>query len=340
MSDAEAVQKTAGEHLRAARETAGLSVEEVALKLKLSTRQVIAIEAQDWDGLPERTFTRGFFKSYARLVGVDEHLIDANFTRPASASELPPPSERIGDATLRMPAQRAGAARWVIPLALFACLCAGVAWMLWQNTPMPQASSKLPLDVAANAAKSAAEKNGATVPQLSPSLPTEIGAESQKSSLLLSNGIVPSASVSGATTPEAISANSNGIGTSAAVGTATSAAITPAVVANPNTTPSVTAPAIAPPTAGNVPAATSTITLSAGQKRVSLAVKGRSWTEVRSRGDIVLSEMLNNTSREIASSGPISFVIGNASNVTLLIDGQPYDFSTHVRNEVARFRVE
>ena len=57
---------TAGERLKQTREQQGMSIEDVAGKLKLTPRQITAIEAEDWAALPERPFTRGFMRGYAR----------------------------------------------------------------------------------------------------------------------------------------------------------------------------------------------------------------------------------------------------------------------------------
>lgn len=59
-----------GLQLRTARETKGFSVDEVASVLKLSPRQVEALEANDWSRLP-KTIIRGFVRNYARFVGLD-----------------------------------------------------------------------------------------------------------------------------------------------------------------------------------------------------------------------------------------------------------------------------
>ena len=57
--------------LRAAREAAGLSLDEVAQQLKLAPRQVRALEEDDFGVLPGRTFVRGFVRNYARLLNLD-----------------------------------------------------------------------------------------------------------------------------------------------------------------------------------------------------------------------------------------------------------------------------
>ena len=65
-----------GEQLRAEREARGLSIEDVAVALKLSPRQVDALEAGDWASLPGATIIRGFVRNYARLLRLDpEHLM-------------------------------------------------------------------------------------------------------------------------------------------------------------------------------------------------------------------------------------------------------------------------
>jgi len=60
-----------GQQLRAAREAKALAVIEVAKVLKLSPRQVEALEADDWPSLPCKTIIRGFVRNYARLLNLD-----------------------------------------------------------------------------------------------------------------------------------------------------------------------------------------------------------------------------------------------------------------------------
>ena len=57
-----------GQELRAAREGKGLSIGEVADRLKLSVKQLNAIERGDFASLPGATFARGFVRSYARYM--------------------------------------------------------------------------------------------------------------------------------------------------------------------------------------------------------------------------------------------------------------------------------
>lgn len=68
--------------LREAREARGLSVEEIAERVKFSVRQVEALEHDDMEHLPQGTFLRGFIRSYARVLGLDEDaLLRATHTR-------------------------------------------------------------------------------------------------------------------------------------------------------------------------------------------------------------------------------------------------------------------
>ena len=59
-----------GLQLRTARESRGVSVEEVSSALKLSPRQVEALEANDWSRLP-KTVIRGFVRNYVRFLDLD-----------------------------------------------------------------------------------------------------------------------------------------------------------------------------------------------------------------------------------------------------------------------------
>ena len=67
----DSVAPSVGQQLRAAREARGLTADDVAKAIKLSFRQVKALEADDWPNLPGKTIIRGFVRNYARLLTLD-----------------------------------------------------------------------------------------------------------------------------------------------------------------------------------------------------------------------------------------------------------------------------
>ncbi len=75
-----------GHLLRERRVSMGLGIDDVVSKIKLSHRQVVALEENDFKALPEIAFLRGFVRSYARLLQMDEqallaHLPEAQVTQ-------------------------------------------------------------------------------------------------------------------------------------------------------------------------------------------------------------------------------------------------------------------
>ena len=67
--------ETVGLRLRAAREAAGMSLEDVATSTRIPTRHLESLENSDWDRLPAPTYTIGFAKNYAAAVGLDRRDI-------------------------------------------------------------------------------------------------------------------------------------------------------------------------------------------------------------------------------------------------------------------------
>ncbi|MCL2658001.1 MAG: DUF4115 domain-containing protein [Betaproteobacteria bacterium] len=60
-----------GEALRQAREARGISLAEAGRMLKLTPRQLEAIEAEAFDKLPGQAWVRGFVRNYARFLELD-----------------------------------------------------------------------------------------------------------------------------------------------------------------------------------------------------------------------------------------------------------------------------
>lgn len=71
-----------GEILLAARTGKNLSLKDVSNNLRLSTRQIEALESNEFSALPQPMITRGFIRNYARLLELDaEPLLESYRTR-------------------------------------------------------------------------------------------------------------------------------------------------------------------------------------------------------------------------------------------------------------------
>ena len=66
------MSQTLGEKLRQAREERGISLSEVAEQTRISPHYIESIERDDYKPLPGGIFNKGFIKSFAKYVGVDE----------------------------------------------------------------------------------------------------------------------------------------------------------------------------------------------------------------------------------------------------------------------------
>lgn len=91
--------KRTGELLRQARESKNLSLNEIALSLKINSKVLSAIENGDTSKLPAKTFLRGFVQSYANYLRTNVDQIMTTFseemgTGKASQEALIPPSEK------------------------------------------------------------------------------------------------------------------------------------------------------------------------------------------------------------------------------------------------------
>lgn len=128
-----------GRRLREGRERAGLTEEQVARRLHMSLTFVRAIEADDYERLPEAAFIKGYMRNYARLVDVPadevanlfQQMIEEEGTQPSEpgaspdyASELSAPKSSL---------------RWVVPL--FVVLVA-LGWWLSQDRSVSDDSAE------------------------------------------------------------------------------------------------------------------------------------------------------------------------------------------------------
>lgn len=76
-----------GEKLRQAREERGISISEVAEQTRISSLYLDSIENDNYKPLPGGIFNKGFVKSYAKFIGIDEHEALQDYAKIVAATE-------------------------------------------------------------------------------------------------------------------------------------------------------------------------------------------------------------------------------------------------------------
>lgn len=140
----ESVASSVGQVLRDTREAQGITLEEVAGRLRLMQRQVEAMETDDFESLGQPVFARGFVRNYARLLGLEPEALLARMEgAPEEKPAVSPADSPPQHAWLTSP--------WLILLLLgvLLLLAVPVALYLWLNSgtddspvsPVPVAQS-------------------------------------------------------------------------------------------------------------------------------------------------------------------------------------------------------
>jgi cytoskeleton protein RodZ len=168
----------AGEILRNAREVAGLSIDDVAQQLKLTPKQVIALERDDFDQLPGRTFVRGFARNYARLLHLDQQVVIDALPDNASGRGLDSPALHATSISIgELPSEAKPRGAWLV-WAVAVVVVAGIAFAGWQyfkrgdsrnaaaSAPAPAAVPARASTTATAPASSAAPARGDVVPSI------------------------------------------------------------------------------------------------------------------------------------------------------------------------------
>ena len=96
-----------GERLQREREMREVSLEELTKSTRISARFLQALENEDWDKLPGGVFGRGFVRTIARYLGLDEESLLGEYDlarADQSQAELAKPEERIPSTPKWVPA--------------------------------------------------------------------------------------------------------------------------------------------------------------------------------------------------------------------------------------------
>ena len=362
-----------GGAIRAARESQGLSVHEIASRLRLSPKQIDAIEADHFAALPEPTIVRGFIRNYAKLLKIDaQPLIDAYMVIvptaiPYQMAVKPPNGMRMSHQ------EKSKSGRYA--LAALALLMAVAVWLFYQHyvaKPSPiQSNTNVDISASQNANsvdesvtnQNAAGVNAANAPveALLPEAalpaaeramePAAIGTQTSTALTLpaasLPANLPANLSATNQVLPAA-PANSN------AAQTNLSSPATPDknLLANQSTNQSIrqlpnsqlTASTTLSAPADSAVVATSEALLVPTPKDVAkleFNASQETWVNVvDANGRKIYSKVIFAGSREsVDVKPPINVTIGNAGGTTMSMNGKPVELAPHSRQNVARIKL-
>jgi len=328
-----------GKMLCEARERAGLSVADVANQIKFAPRQIEALEADDFQHLPEMTFVRGFVRSYAKILDMDAQPLLALLPE-TSTSQMP-----LIPISVEVPFPGVYSPNWHnliwlgVTLLLAVLVVAFAAWHFTTPVAQPEAARvetpvPLPSKMEIMPASPVLEAN-ANMPPVVPEAQPEF-TDAQSSAL----AVKPLASnprdalLTAGGRPE-ILPQAQSKKPAAQLGTPQSPALRMALTASGKTeAPAQTQP-VKPVAQPDTLPKTSTL---------HLVFDKDSWVEVRDSEGKILSSRINPQGSELRLNGqaPFSLVISHAASVQLYHRGKQVDLTpyTRVSSEVARLTLE
>ena len=326
-----------GEILRQARESNGWSLAEVALKLNLTTTSLSNLEAGAFDKLPGHTFARGYIRTYAKLLGMDQAVLVQQFDQSTGTDSQGSSVHSLG--RIEEPVRVSHTIlRIVSLLLLIAVIGGGFVW--WQDQTSMRTKDLIglvpehvvvegadgttqihPLDEPEDQAVVEGQTEGGTVlvlPQAD--TPAEVPTDAQATA-----PAVPAAPA----TPAAPARNPAPV-VAAPVTPATPASAVPAApvaVVTAPVAPSAPAPAVTAPVAG--------------QGQVQVRFTADCWTQVTDGSGKVLFSGLKRKGDSLAANGkpPFTVRLGFARGAQVSYNGQPVDVAPFTSGETARLKL-
>lgn len=325
-----------GETLRLAREERGLNLGEVARQLNLTEYALRQLEAGAFDQLPGHTFARGYIRAYAKLLGLDQAVLVAEFDRYTGTNAKGSDVHSLG--RIEEPVRLSQSVlRFVSFFILLALIGAGFFW--WQEQSQHRSGDSAnagiehvevesadgttqihPLDEPEDQAVADAEGEAATP---STDLPLEgVTTETPSTPTSPSATPMPQPNAPQPQTP--------------AVQAPAAQAQTPV----PTVTPTPT-PAPAPTPQPNTAPASTPVEVAAGQGQIDIRFTSDCWTQVSDASGKVLFSGLKRAgdSMQVAGKAPLELRLGYARGAQVSYNGQAVDLGANTHGETARLKL-
>jgi cytoskeleton protein RodZ len=309
-------RRSPGEILRTAREERKLSQQEIAQSLRLGIDVIKALDQDDFDKLSAPIFVRGYIRSYSALVGVSADDVVGVYNEQVRVL-VPSDSE---EPQMNVPMREKKSFRFPWLMALLAII-AVISVLLWiYNTDRPSPSQEQEAPVA---------ETGGTDAGPALSLPMERQSDAQDTQVVPQETPapdVPAMDENNKTSAESATESSPASGSGEVTEQAQSAADTTQAMSPPAP---ATAPATEPAPVANI-------------DTLDIHFPDKSWVQiVDANGTRLVYRMINKGENiKVSGKSPFRILLGNATGVRLEFNGQPYDFSAHMRGNVARFQLK
>ncbi|KQQ57442.1 Cro/Cl family transcriptional regulator [Pseudomonas sp. Leaf129] len=310
-----------GDTLRQTREGKAWSLPEVAARLNLTPASLANLEAGAFDKLPGHTFSRGYIRAYAKLLGLDQAVLVQAFDQYTGTNAQGSNVHGLG--RIEEPSRLAHNLLRIVSLMLVLALVGG-GFLWWQDKTTARGTD--PTNVALEHVEvESADGTTQIHPLDEPEDQAVVAArEGEPTALSLGQGQTP---VDPATT-----------GTPATTTTQPSATVaqTPATVATPVPN-AATTPAAPAPAAASAPAEAPV----AGQGQVGMNFVADCWTQVTDATGKVLYSGLKRSGENLQVSGkpPLSIRLGVANAAQVTYNGQAVDVAPFTKGNTARMKL-
>jgi len=302
-----------GALLRSERESAGMSLNEVADRLKLSLRQLEAIERDDFTALPGPTFVRGFVRNYARFLEIDPAPLMAALEDhfPSAVNEVANLSrEDHGAESAESEGQERNSSKWLVLGLVGVVLGAAAVWIFGRsNEQQPDVTPVVNQQTASDNAMAA------SAPPVMASVPLQA---------TMASASVVAASAPGARDASAVAAKAAAAKVAAAKAAAAKVA------------------ALAAKTASSASAGAKSAQPSGPLHKVTISTTDAAWVSVidADGNKLIYSLMQPGSTREVSGVPPFKVRVGNAAKATLSYNGQAVDLNEHLHGTTADLELQ
>ncbi len=314
-----------GEVLLAARLAKNLTKKDVSDNLRLSIKQIEALETNTFSWLPAPMITRGFIRNYARFLALEAEPLLASY-RSLVPDQLPNMLSVQTSIAQVMPARESQS--WIkYILASILVLLFSFAWVFYMDYMPKSVKKSSDLAVVANVPEQVI-----ALPEVA--LPTAERAVDANDSVVIEAGKSTSNVVDSVAEPVASAV----VASVALPKTPPAAQLVKTKLSDPANKQDVVPNSAVAPKSSDL----GSLTPTAIEKHVSMSFAGKTWVRVTNKsGKVIFEKMLEAGSTDAFDAlPPMNVVIGNAKAAKLIYAGKSVDLNLTTNSNVARVTLE